>query len=78
MVTERGDAVRRGDGRREPHAVRRRQRLPNATLHVFSRVSHGVPREAREEFTNVLADFLEHGVVTAQTLQAKLQTASRA
>ena len=54
------------------------QRLPNATLHVFSRVSHGVPREAREEFTNVLADFLDHGVVTAQTLQANLQTASRA
>lgn len=47
-------------------------RLRNATLHVFSRVGHGLPYEIPEEFTAVLADFLEHGVVTAATLQRKL------
>ena len=51
------------------------QRLPNATLHVFSRVSHGIPYEIPEEFAAVIADFLEHGVVTAETLRAKLQQA---
>ncbi len=49
------------------------QRLPNATLHVFSRVSHGVPYEVPGEFAEVVADFIEHGVVTARTLQRKLQ-----
>lgn len=44
------------------------QRLPNATLHVFSRVSHGIPREVPEEFAEVIADFMQHGVVTARTL----------
>ncbi|MGI8925347.1 MAG: alpha/beta fold hydrolase [Tepidiformaceae bacterium] len=43
-------------------------RLGNATLHVFSRVSHGMEYEAPEEFNPVLADFLEHGVVTASSL----------
>ncbi len=51
------------------------QRLPNATLHVFSRVSHGIPREVTEEFAAVIADFMEHGVVTAQTLMEKAQGA---
>lgn len=54
------------------------QRLPNATLHVFSRVGHGLPYEVADEFTAVLADFLEHGVVTAATLQGKLQAVARA
>ncbi len=45
------------------------QRLPNATLHVFSRVSHGVPREVAPAFARVLADFMEHGVVTSATLR---------
>ncbi len=49
------------------------QRLGNATLHVFSRVSHGIPYEIPEEFSRVVLDFLEHGVVTATTLQAKLR-----
>ncbi|MEX1103416.1 MAG: alpha/beta hydrolase, partial [Dehalococcoidia bacterium] len=49
------------------------QRLPNATLHVFSRVSHGLPYEIPEEFAAVLLDFLTHGVVTARSLQAKLR-----
>jgi pimeloyl-ACP methyl ester carboxylesterase len=49
------------------------QRLPDATLHVFSRVSHGLPYEIPGEFAAVLLDFLEHGVVTARTLQAKMR-----
>ena len=48
-------------------------RLGNATLHVFSRVSHGVPTEVPEELANVIADFVEHGVVTAATLQRGLR-----
>ncbi len=47
-------------------------RLPDATLHVFSRVSHGLPYEIPEEFAAVLIDFLEHGVVTARSLLAKV------
>ncbi len=54
------------------------QRLPNATLHVFSRVSHGIPYEVPRAFTEVLTDFLEHGVVNARTLQARLMAASAA
>lgn len=53
------------------------QRLPNATLHVFSRVSHGIPREVPEAFAEVVGDFLEHGVVTAKTLQEKLLAAAK-
>lgn len=49
------------------------QRLPNATLHVFSRVGHGIPRDVPDEFSEVVADFLEHGVVNAKTQQGKLQ-----
>lgn len=51
------------------------QRLGNATLHVFSRVSHGVPYEIPDEFSEVLLDFLAHGVVTAMSLQVKLREA---
>ncbi len=51
------------------------QRLGNATLHVFSRVSHGIPYEVPDEFSQVVLDFMEHGVVTAMTLQAKLREA---
>ena len=49
------------------------QKLPNATIHVFSRVGHGVPRDVPDEFTGVVADFMEHGVVNARTQQAKLR-----
>lgn len=52
-------------------------RLPNATLHVFSRVSHGVPREVPRAFARVLVDFMQHGVVTARTLQKGLLAAIR-
>jgi len=48
-------------------------RLGNATLHVFSRVSHGIPYEVPESFAAVVADFLQHGVVTAATLQRGLR-----
>lgn len=48
-------------------------RLPNATLHVFSRVSHGLPYEVPAEFAEVLLDFLARGVVTARTLQEGLR-----
>jgi len=47
------------------------QKLPNATLHVFSRVGHGVPRDVPNEFAAVLDDFMEYGVVNARTQQAK-------
>ena len=53
------------------------RRLPNATLHVFSRVSHGVPGEVPEELASVIADFMEHGVVTAGTLLGRLQALER-
>lgn len=53
-------------------------RLPNATLHVFSRVSHGLPYEVPEEFAAVLLDFLEHGVVTARSLLGRLGEKTRA
>lgn len=51
------------------------QRLPNATLHVFSRVGHGIPREVPAAFSRVLADFLEHGVVVYETLVRRAQEA---
>ena len=54
------------------------RRLGNATLHVFTRVGHDVPREVPGGLARVLADFLEHGVVTAATLQARLEDARAA
>ena len=53
------------------------QQLPNATLHVFSRVSHGVPGEVPGELAAVIADFMEHGAVTVRTLLARLQALER-
>tara|TARA_B100001964_G_scaffold31988_1_gene33522 strand:- start:59 stop:880 length:822 start_codon:yes stop_codon:yes gene_type:complete len=50
------------------------QKLPNATLHVFSRVGHGIPREVPDEFSDAIADFMEHGVVNAKTQQEKLDS----
>lgn len=51
------------------------QRLGNATLHVFSRVGHGIPYEVPAALSRVLADFFEHGVVTAATKQKELKAA---
>ena len=50
------------------------QRLPNATLHVFSRVGHLIPREITAEFAATLDDFLTHGVVNGQTQMAKMMS----
>ena len=52
-----------------PANLRDFRRLGNASLHVFSRVSHGIPREVPAAFSRVLADFMAHGVVTAATLR---------
>lgn len=49
------------------------QRLPNATLHVFSRIGHGVHQEDPQPFIVMLRDFLEQGVVTAATLMEALR-----
>ena len=46
-------------------------RLPNATIHVFSRVGHVPSIEVPDEFCTVVADFLEHGVVTMATMRAR-------
>jgi pimeloyl-ACP methyl ester carboxylesterase len=54
------------------------QKLPNATLHVFSRVGHGVPSDVPDEFCAVVADFMQHGVVVAKTLQDRLQQGAAA
>ena len=51
------------------------QRLPNGTLHVFSRVGHGIPRDVPDEFAEVIADFIKHGVINARTQQEKLLNA---
>lgn len=51
------------------------QSLPNATLHVFSRVGHGIPRDVPDEFAEVIADFMMHGVINARTQQQKLKDA---
>ena len=53
-------------------------RLGNATLHVFSRVGHGIPREVPRVFARVLADFHEHGVVNVRTVQAAVAAAALA
>ena len=48
------------------------QRLPNASLHVFNRVAHGVQGEVPDEFAELVADFVAHGVVNPQTLADRL------
>ena len=47
-------------------------RLPNASLHVFNRVAHGVQGEVPDEFAALVADFATHGVVNPQTLADRL------
>ena len=47
-------------------------RLPNATLHAFSRVGHFVPTDVPTEFAAVLRDFMHHGAVTAAVLQERI------
>ncbi len=52
-------------------------RLPNATLHVFSRVGHFVPSDVPDEFAAVLRDFIHHGVVSAAVLQERIAATAR-
>jgi pimeloyl-ACP methyl ester carboxylesterase len=47
-------------------------RLPNASLHVFNRVGHLVPTDAPEAFIELIDDFMVTGVVTARTLQERI------
>jgi len=47
-------------------------RLPNATLHVFSRTGHEVAIQEPDGVAHAIADFMEHGVVTAKTQQQRL------
>ena len=56
-----------------PYNLQDFARLGNATLHVFSRVGHGIPSEVPAALARVLPDFLTHGVVTAQTLTDRMQ-----
>lgn len=49
------------------------QQLPLATLHVFSRVGHGIPGDVPDAFAEMLTDFMAHGVINAATLQENLR-----
>ncbi|MEZ4502283.1 MAG: alpha/beta hydrolase [Dehalococcoidia bacterium] len=51
-------------------------RLPNATLHVFSRVGHEVSIQEPDGVAAAIDDFMQHGVVTAKTLLARLEAAT--
>ena len=53
-----------------PAAIATRERLPNATLHVFNGVCHMPPDEVPAELAAVIDDFVRHGVVTAETVAA--------
>lgn len=46
--------------------------LPNASLHVFNRVGHFVPTDVAHEFAALVDDFMVNGVVTARTLQQRI------
>ena len=48
------------------------KKLPNAALHVFQRVGHGVPREVPAELATAIDDFIVHGVQTWRTIMDKL------
>jgi hypothetical protein len=52
-------------------------RLPNATLHVFSRVGHQVTVDVPDALAEVIADFMEHGVVNATTIQNRAAAAPK-
>jgi pimeloyl-ACP methyl ester carboxylesterase len=52
-------------------------RLPNATLHVFSRVGHVVPIDVPDALAELVVDFMEHGVVDATTIQSRVAAASQ-
>ena len=54
------------------------QRLPNASLHVFNRVAHGVQTEVPDEFAALVADFVDHGVVNTDTMAERMAAAQAA
>jgi hypothetical protein len=43
---------------------------------VFSRVGHFVPSDVPDELAAVLRDFMHHGVVSAATLQQRINDTS--
>lgn len=47
-------------------------RLRNASLHVFNRVGHFIPTDVPDEFATLIDDFMTNGVVTARTLQNRI------
>jgi pimeloyl-ACP methyl ester carboxylesterase len=53
-------------------------RLPNATLEVFSRAGHEVAIHEPEGVANAIDGFMQHGVVTAKTLQERVVAAGLA
>jgi len=53
-------------------------RLPNATLHVFSRVGHYVPIDVPDALAKLVVDFMEHGVVDATTIESRVAAAAQA
>lgn len=53
-----------------PATLAAAEALPNSSLHVFHRVSHGMPWEVPGEVAATIDDFMKHGVVTAETLAA--------
>ncbi len=46
--------------------------MQNASLHVFSRIGHSIPREIPIECSQVIKDFLKPGVVNFKTLTQKV------
>jgi pimeloyl-ACP methyl ester carboxylesterase len=49
------------------------QRLPNASLHVFSRAGHEVAVHEPEGVARAIDEFMQHGAVTAAHLAARLE-----
>jgi pimeloyl-ACP methyl ester carboxylesterase len=53
-----------------PAAIATMERLPNATLHVFAGVCHMPNAEAPAELATVIDNFVQRGVITAETVAA--------
>jgi len=58
-----------------PANLRDFARLPNATLHVFSRAGHEVAIHEPEGVARAIDQFMQHGAVTAKTLQERAAAA---
>lgn len=57
-----------------PAVLATTERMPNATLHVFTGVCHNPPAEVPELLATAIDDFLQHGVVTAEMVAAAAGT----